>query len=619
MAQTIDSLLRDSAAAAAAGDTRLSWELINNYAREFWLVDESEIPSDYRGEFYSVRAAAADWLGLSDEAVLALQALEKWTKSNGKHDVALVAAAHLAYQSLNQSEHTVYHLPEAAQLLSDIAERFSQWRPDNDSLTIAEDPKLTWRSVSKQQATALTTAATTAHTVASNIAADPSRIPSPTKNSPGAESPLHGPSQSQHRAQDSVSHHTPSDSGSRHTPHAAIDVSALRDFFRSMVHRFGRNPASSTEEMLWFAQEHWSCGRKDRARDIALDVLRVAETVAPKYEAHFMLGHFAMLDLLDVAEKEQLSEHFDATPQHDAQRLEEQVAVHWGECAELALAMGAPVMALERAELACRMLSSLGKEGETWSLASRMLDATEGIPICPALLNMRAMLAQAAFMAGLHQEAWDNARSIAEWSELTPDVQRTITCYTIATFAGLELGLDEEVLTIQLRRAALYEQCGELISASHILQSVAVAESMEFEEAHSLMSRAYELLDKAASHQYQSRHADEETLVWNRAEWNLTMTHVVLNEREVVAHSRRAAELFRRASDPIKEASAWLTMAGGLIALRLPDDADKAINRATACLPDLDVWLHNVDEDFDPVINELINHYRYILDFRRAQ
>lgn len=599
MAQTIESLLRESAAAAAAGDTRKSWELISSYATDFWLVDESEIPADLVGDFYPVRAAAADWLGLEDEAVAALQAMERWAKENNNHEVALVAAAHLAYQSLNQPDHAVFLLPDAASLLSQVAERFTQWRPDPDSPSIGEDESISWKSVTKRQAAALTTAAATAHTVATNLV---STTPLAT-HSATASSTVAPPS--------TASSDRPA-AGIESTTGGDVDVPGLVEFFSSMVWRFGKNPANKMDELLWFAQDHWSQGRREQARETAAQVVEIADKPAPKYEAHFMLGHFAMLEILDAAEVAGLLDVPTKTIEPDLNSdnsLDRQVAFHWSECAELAIVMGAPVMALERAELACRMLSSLGREGEAWSLASRMVTATEGIPVCPALLNIRAMLAQAAFVAGLHQEAWDNACPIAEWSEFTPDVQRTNACYTIATFAGLELGLDEEVLHIQERRAALFEQAGEYINASQVLQSIAIAGNLEFEEAQDLMRRAWELLH---------REPEQETLLWNRAEWHLTMTNIVLTEEDVVVHASRAAEEFHQATDPIKEASAWLTMAGGLIAQHQADEADRAILRATAALPDLDAWIHDEDEDFDPVISELIDHYRYILDFRRS-
>ncbi|QFQ02188.1 hypothetical protein CUROG_04045 [Corynebacterium urogenitale] len=615
MALTIESLLRASASAAVAGDTRKSWELISSYATDFWLVDESEVPPELLGEFYPVRAAAADWLGLSDEAITALQSMERWAKEHDNHELALVAAAHLAYQSLNQPDHAVFPLPDASLMLADVAERFLQWRPHPEAPTIGEDESLTWNTVSKRQAAALTTAAATAHTVASSINSAPPNNTSPTN----AEA-------------------------------TGIDAARLQEFFTQLVWRFGKNPANKMDELLWFAQNHWSSGRRTEARETALKVVELADTSAPRYEAHFMLGHFAMMALIDVAESVDAgrslgdkSEEFapggeteDPPLGHRTEDptlgdgsedwLENQVALHWSECAELAIAMGAPVMALERAELACRMLSSLGRDGEAWSLASRMVDATQGIPMCPALLNIRAMLAQAAFVAGLHQEAWDNACSIAEWSELTPDTDRTNTCYTIATFAGLELGLEEEVMRIQQRRAALYEQVGEFSHASQVLQSIAVAVSIEFEEARALMERAWSLLErdvegieeKDSEKAGEQAAAEQQNVLWNKAEWHLTMANIVPSDKDVVDYATRAAEGFHLAHDPIKAASAWLTMAGGLIAQGLSAEADLAISHATNALPELDSWLQDEDEDFDPVIGGLIDYYRYIQDFRRT-
>ena len=121
MAQTITSLLSESASASASGDTRRSWKLINDYAQHFWLVDEADIPTEQRGDFYAVRAAAADWMGLEDEAISALRNLLHWAREGNDHEAGLIAGSHLAYQSLNQSEHSVYPLPSAASLLADLA------------------------------------------------------------------------------------------------------------------------------------------------------------------------------------------------------------------------------------------------------------------------------------------------------------------------------------------------------------------------------------------------------------------------------------------------------------------------------------------------------------------
>lgn len=592
MAQTIESLLLDAAAATAVGDTRLNWSLINDYARYFWLVNEQEIPDALRGDFYSVRAAAADWMGLQDEAIDALQHMELWAKEHDNHEAALVARAHLSYQAMNQTEYSVVRLSSPGAILAEVADRMSQWRPYPESPTLEENPLMTWENVSRRQAASLTAAAATAHTVATNLLAfHPANV--------GAEGSV---------------------LDAKLTP-ASVDPQQLVEFFAAVVRRFGKNPASKTDELLWYAQEHWSAGRTAEARQTAYLVLELADKPAPLFEAHFMLGHFAMLDILKFAE--QTSTTPESLP--DTDDLDRQVAEHWSKCAEIAIDMGAPVMALERAELACRTLSSLGQEGSAWSLASRMVEATTGIPVCPALLNIRAMLAQAAFVAGLHQEAWENAHAVAEWSEFTPDIQRTNTCYAIATFAGLKLGLDDEVLTIQERRAALYEQAGEYINASQVLQSVAMSGNIDYQEALQVMQKAWDLLERSNTPRSQSTAAPDEQFLrslevhsWNTAEWHLTMANIVVTEEDVIIHARHAAEDFHRAVDPIKEAMSWLTMAGGLIALSRPDEADDAIDRAITAIPDLQQWIADTESDFDPVITELIAHYRYILDFRSS-
>lgn len=598
MAQTITSLLTESASASIAGDTRRGWELINNYAQYFWLEDESDISPDQLGDFYSVRAAAADWMGLEDEAISALQRLQAWARERGNHEAALVAGAHLAYQSLNQSEHSVYPLPDASILLADVAEKMRLWRPDAESLTIDEDPELSWRTVSKRQAGMLTAAATTAHTVATNVL-----------NASPAD------------ADSSVSGTSQSDS-------SGIKPDALVQFFASIVRKFGRNPANRADELLWYSQERWAAGQLTEARKFANEVLEVTNSAVAHFEAHYMLGHFAMLDNLNVGITEteralagaeppeaapSVLESYDESALAIAEENDRAIADHWTQCATIAREIGAPVMALERAELACRTLSTLGREGDAWALASAMIDATDGIPVCPALLDMRAMLAQAAFMSGLHAEAWDNARAVAEWSEFSPDIERTIACYTIATFAGLELGYDKEVLDLQQRRAELYKQVGQGVNASHVLQTLAMREGINHEQAQQLMQEARELLNDSSATEL-----PESEKLWNVGEWHLAMSQIVNNEMELIEQSQLAARNFHLAADPLKECMAWLNMAGGHLALGNVTAADESITKATATLPDLQEWMDDTETDFDPVVLELIDHYRYILEFRQG-
>ena len=608
MAQTITSLLSESASASASGDTRRSWKLINDYAQHFWLVDEADIPTKQRGDFYAVRAAAADWMGLEDEAISALRNLLHWAREGNDNEAGLIAGSHLAYQSLNQSEHSVYPLPSAASLLADLAERMRLWRPDADSLTLSENPEMSWKNVSKRQAGMLTASATTAHTVATNLKAARER---------GDVGALAGVPSSDYFL-GSAGEQADGDSPESSVPEISEDK--LAHFFASVVRRFGRNPAQRADELLWFAQEHWAEGRLDEARASAEAVLELPHQPVSHFEAHYMLGHFAMLDNLnapqDLGEIDASSDGFDDLTLSVTADNDRRIANHWGQCANIAIEIEAPVMAMERAELACRTMSTLGREGDAWELASRMVKATDGIPVCPAMLDMRAMLAQAAFMSGLHHEAWENSRAVAEWSEFSPNLDRTIACYTIATFAGLELGLEEEVRKIQSRRAELYRQAGQNINASQVLQSIAMSGDVDYPDALTMMNEARELLreDPAGDATLALPESDAR---WNLGEWHLTMAHIVVSEDDVVEQSRLAAENFHLAADPIKECMAWLTMAGAQLTSGLTMDADASITKATAALPDLQQWMDDTDADFDPVIQELIEHYRYILDFRK--
>ena len=83
MAQTLLSLLRDSRTAAQSGaSAATSWRLASDFARQYWLATPDEVPDELVGEFYSMRASAADHLGFADEAIAALRDLRAWARSN---------------------------------------------------------------------------------------------------------------------------------------------------------------------------------------------------------------------------------------------------------------------------------------------------------------------------------------------------------------------------------------------------------------------------------------------------------------------------------------------------------------------------------------------------------
>ena len=412
MAQTLLSLLRDSRAAAQSGaSAATSWRLASDFARQYWLATPAEVPDELVGEFYSMRASAADHLGFADEAIAALRDLRVWARTNDDHALALEALALLTHQSLTLEERpgTLAELHSPREMLAQLTQGFADFRPDPDSPTLAEAPHLTHRVLPRSIAVRLTSAATTGFAVATNL------------------------------------------SGS------ADDATAFdfADTFAQLVRRFGSKPPSTADRQLWFAQEAWFRGRREEAFDRVMALIdRLEEDsllgggstdaqVVSLYEAHDMLAHFEM---------------FHATESIGDDSSLAAVADHWKECVRLAGKLDAEVIALQCAGLAAMALLGEGREGEAWELASAVLAATEGCPLSPAILNLRYTLAEAALNCGLFEEALANARLVAEWSEFSADDERTIGGYSMALVAATELGYADIAAELDQRRRAALER-----------------------------------------------------------------------------------------------------------------------------------------------------------------
>ena len=515
MPLTLNALLADSAAAVAKGKT--AWSHMSEYARFHWLASSSEVEPARRGDYFYLRAGAADMMGMTDEAVVALRELIHWAKESGDHATALIGAAHLSFHALNQDGPTVYPLRPAADLLKELAADFSVWRPDADSPTIAESPAINGENVARSDAIKLATAATTAFSTAINVDAK------------------------------------------------------LAEHFAALVRRFGTASPSEADRKLWFAQQHWFSGDKELARTLALDVATDAgSALASRFDANDMLGHFALLEDDDV-----------------------KVATYWGQCVQLAEEMRASVVAMRHAELTARVYYSEGQAGRAWQLASTTLKAIDGVPVGPIVLDLQEVVAQSALDTGLHREAWDTARALIHWSELTPHDARTSSAYAIATFAGLELGLDEEVLDLHYRRSELLAESGKHAEAAESLQSLAF---LDVDAADAYMTKAWELLGNI----------DGDEGRFARGEWHLTMAQL---GRSPIDHAGAAAEEFRQVGHPMKEAYAWLISAATHADQGELEAARQDFAQANVAMPENHGRTDELDDIFDEVRRRLGRGY----------
>ena len=456
MHNSLESLLHSSAQAARQGRTVDSWRIMHRYATEFWL----EEPVDPLGEFYALRAAVADCLGMVDEAVGALQEMHAWGE---RHDppVALIAQAHLAYQSLNNSDPLLSDapggvtapLPDAEMLLDQLATALESYLAPFEA-----------GEVDKRTAGQLVLAATTGYTVASNCP-DAARAPR----------------------------------------------------FANLVRTFGTRAPSEVDRQLWFAQEHWTNGRRAEARALAEQILQdFPDNVIARFEAYDMRAHFDLMESL---------EDYQDRPG---------IARNWVACAEISLTMGAPLLALRRSELACRALMGEGKLAEAADLAARMRQAMEGAPISPALLDLTAVNAEAAFELGEFSEALRLAQGTAEWCELNGDIESAVQCYSIAALSCMQLGADDEhavvseqAIELQVRRAGLLARMNNHMTAAQAYLALALAA----DETHYL-DTAWEILGKDPQHP---------DYLWVLAEARLTAAAVYVNQGDVASADREIA------------------------------------------------------------------------------
>src|SRR5699024_10843845 len=167
MPLTLNALLADSAHDVAQG--RTAWRQMSEFARFHWLATAENVSPELVGEFYFLRAAAADVMGMTDEAIAALCGLNAWADSRGDHALTLVGKAHLAFHAFNQDEPSWYPLGEPEDRLRALLEDFHAWRPTPDSPSVGEEPTIRGESIDRRDAVKLANAATTAYSVAVNV------------------------------------------------------------------------------------------------------------------------------------------------------------------------------------------------------------------------------------------------------------------------------------------------------------------------------------------------------------------------------------------------------------------------------------------------------------------
>jgi tetratricopeptide (TPR) repeat protein len=344
----------------------------------------------------------------------------------------------------------------------------------------------------------------------------------------------------------------------------STENTAMRTRFRELSARFTSDSVQPGDRMLTEAQQLHADGRTDEA--VALVTGHLAELdpqVSPTraYEAHDLLGYFALT-------AGEVPEDMDTTG----------VLEHWRACAEIALAIGAPLEGMHRAEQVCQLLNADGDYDAAHDLARRYSTALQGAPVSPALLNLRAVQARSALGAGLPDKAYALAVATADWSALTPDSERTLACLSIATMAaeeagaagaaGVDSGLDsgETVVALLERAATLHLDRGEGIAAAQVLRTAARERCAAgaFSRAVELMERARQVLEDPVTSAAHSVDTDGDMLTWHLADWNEDMSAVwEMSDRPdlAVGYAERAARLFRDAYDHSGAALNWVSAA----------------------------------------------------------
>ena len=113
----LEPLLRESARASAKNLTMRTWQLTNDFALRHWVTETEEataiaeqLPGELVGDYWMLRATAAENVGLVNDAAMAYAQLLELGEGTGKMATADIAWANLCF--LQPGEEALAHLAD---------------------------------------------------------------------------------------------------------------------------------------------------------------------------------------------------------------------------------------------------------------------------------------------------------------------------------------------------------------------------------------------------------------------------------------------------------------------------------------------------------------------------
>ncbi|MGO1950126.1 MAG: hypothetical protein ACTH1D_10855 [Mycobacteriaceae bacterium] len=514
---TLAELLQASADAASAGDHAASWRLTSEFGTRFWLSEPSELPQDVpatlRTEFFVLRAAVADRLELHEESAEAVFQWRHLARESGDHASAVLANSALCLVAM---------VVESDGVVMDALPPAIGLLEDLQGSIMSFRPTPDSASVANDPTI-------TGSTLAKNQA---------TCLSLAAMGGL-------------------TCATSLETPEA----DALRPVFSELADRFTVASAAPGDRELTRAQQLHADGDVAAAVEVASGML-ASESPTTRYEAHDLLGYFALTGGPGADGPEGTGN--------------DSVLEHWRACAELALELGAPLEGMHRAEQTCQLLNAAGDYADSHDLAVRYDIAAAGAPVSPAVLNLRAVQARAAIGLGHTEEGLALATATADWSLLTPDVERTLACLTMASVAASTSEQHERTAKLLERSCSLYLDLERPLAAAQSLRTAA----REYLTA-SRTSRAVELMERSRTILEEA--GDDPMLSWHLGDWNEDMSAIweeAGREDLALDYATRAARSFTDAQDHSSAAANWVAAASMHLERGDGSSCDTALDRA---------------------------------------